>query len=259
MKLVVISGGFDPIHSGHIAYINSASALGDKLIVLLNSDAWLKLKKGQEFMSFSERKIVLESMKNVDEVIAFEDDEIGSCINGLKKLKTRFPNDEIIFSNGGDRNEGNIPEMEVEGITFKFEVGGNNKLNSSSSILKNWSYPSEERIWGSFYNLFADKGVKVKELLVNANSGMSFQRHFKRNEIWLISQGSCVVNFAENDPNEKRSIMLNKFDHFMVNVGNWHQITNPNDEVCKIIEIQFGEQISENDIERLYFYENKSV
>ena len=259
MKISVVSGGFDPIHSGHIAYLESASKMGDKLIVLLNSDVWLRKKKEKEFLPFNERKIILESLSTVSQVIDFDDDEIGSCKNGLEKLKNMFPNDEIIFCNGGDRNQKNIPEMEVSQIKFEFSVGGDAKLNSSSWILKNWSYPFEERIWGKFYNLFTDKGVKVKELIVNPKSGMSLQKHFKRSEIWMVSSGRCLVNFSEDDPNNIREIILNKFDQLFIEVGSWHQITNPYDEVCKIIEIQFGEETAENDIERHSYYEVKSV
>ena len=81
MKIIVVSGGFDPIHSGHIEYLKSAKNIGDKLIVALNSDDWLINKKGKFFMPFSERKTIIENLKFVDEVIDFIDDDIGSCIN----------------------------------------------------------------------------------------------------------------------------------------------------------------------------------
>ena len=105
MKLIVVSGGFDPIHSGHIAYFNSAKSYGDKLIVALNSDAWLEKKKGKFFMPFDERKAIVESIKFVDEVIGFEDDYKGSCINALEEIKKSYPDDDIYFANGGDRDK----------------------------------------------------------------------------------------------------------------------------------------------------------
>lgn len=256
MKISVVSGGFDPIHSGHIAYLEAASQLGDKLIVLLNSDDWLKRKKNREFLPFVERKKVLEALRVVDHVYSFEDDEFGSCINGLKKVQQNFPNDEILFCNGGDRNNNNIPEMDLNGINFVFSVGGDQKLNSSSWILKQWQYPSEERIWGSFFNLYQDKGIKVKELIVTPQNGMSFQRHLKRNEIWLVSQGKCKVYLADDDPDDKYSITLKRFDQLFIPVLRWHQITNPFREECKIIEIQFGKETEESDIERLSYYKN---
>ena len=105
MKIILVSGGFDPIHSGHIAYFKASRSLGDKLIVALNSDEWLVKKKDKYFMPFSERKTILENLSCVDQVIDFKDDEIGSCIDALEKIKKLFPEDEILFCNGGDRNK----------------------------------------------------------------------------------------------------------------------------------------------------------
>lgn len=254
MKVVIVSGGFDPIHSGHISYFKSASQHGDKLIVALNSDDWLINKKGKFFMPFNERKIIIENFSFVDSVIDFKDDEKGSATNALIKVKEMYPNDDIAFANGGDRNKGNISEMSVEGVEFLFSIGGDDKKNSSSWILKKWQYYFEERLWGSFYNLFEDDQVKVKELIVKPGKGMSFQRHFKRHEIWMVSKGSCIVNYSKDDPENKQNIQLNKFDHYLVPLGEWHQITNPFDETCNIIEIQYGEACVEDDIERTEYY-----
>ena len=142
MKIAVVSGGFDPIHSGHIDYISEAKENADYLIVALNSDHWLSQKKGKPFMEFSERKQILESIKYVDEVIDFDDTD-GSCINALEKIKATYLDASIFFCNGGDRSEDNIPEKNVEGIKFIFGVGGTNKKNSSSWLLKNWQYDSK--------------------------------------------------------------------------------------------------------------------
>jgi cytidyltransferase-like protein len=257
MKLIIVSGGFDPLHSGHIEYFKAAKKNGDKLIVALNSDAWLKNKKGKFFMPFDERKSIIESISYVDEVIDFEDDVIGSCINALEKSKKLYPNDEIFFANGGDRNNSNIPEMSVNGIKFIFNVGGDTKKNSSSWILKEWQYYHEERLWGSFYNLFEEEHIKVKELIVDPGKGMSFQKHFQRSEIWLVSKGSCIVNYSKDSPDNKKKIQLNKFDNYFVPLGQWHQITNPFDEYCHLIEIQYGVKCSEDDIERTELYKSK--
>jgi cytidyltransferase-like protein len=254
MKIIIVSGGFDPIHSGHIAYFKSAKSLGDKLVVALNSDQWLINKKGKFFMPFNERKAIIENFADVDKVISFEDDDLGSATNALIKIKEMFPEDDIAFANGGDRNKGNIPEMSVEGVEFIFSVGGDDKKNSSSWILKKWQYYHEDRIWGSFYNLFEGEGVKVKELIVNPGKGMSFQKHFKRHEIWLVSQGSCVVNYSKDSPENRENVTLNKFDKYIVPLGEWHQITNPFNETCRIIEIQYGEEVVEDDIERIDYY-----
>ena len=83
---------------------------------------------------------------------------------------------------------------------------------------------------------------------------MSLQKHHHRNELWLISKGKYVVNFSEDDPKKTEEVKLNKHDVFEKKATNWHQIVNPYDEECKIIEIQFGERTDENDIERYSYY-----
>jgi len=256
MKITVVSGGFDPIHSGHISYIKSAKEYGDYLIIALNSDQWLVNKKGKAFMPFEERKSVLENLKEVDEVIDFDDDELGSATQALVKIKNMYPESEINFCNGGDRGKDNIPEMKVDGVNFIFSVGGDDKKNSSSWILKNWQYDGEERVWGNFYNLFESEGVKVKELIVKPGEGMSLQKHFKRSEIWLVSEGQCVVNYSKESPESTKEIKLSRFDQLTVELGDWHQITNPFEETCKIIEIQYGEETEEDDIERYSYYKD---
>ncbi len=136
-NIVVVSGGFDPIHSGHIAYFKAAKALGDELIVGINSDEWLIRKKGKAFMPMHERQAIVQSIKYVDYVIRFNDDD-DSAILLLKLVKQTWPNDKIIFANGGDRNESNNREISVEDVKFVYGVGGSMKLNSSSKILHDW-------------------------------------------------------------------------------------------------------------------------
>ena len=180
--------------------------------------------------------------------------------NALKKIKEMHPNDELIFCNGGDRTKGNIPELDIQGFEFQFGVGGNEKLNSSSWILKDFQYEKEERLWGKFYNLFTDSGetgVKVKELIVAPGKGLSFQRHFFRSEIWFVSKGACKVNYSKGAPEEAKSIDFNLEDMLFIDKKAWHQIINPFERPCHIIEIQYGEKTIEEDIERLHYYEEK--
>ena len=206
-------------------------------------------------MPFHEREIIISHLKIVDEVLGFDDDKQGSCCFALEEIKSRYPEDEIIFCNGGDRKPENIPEMNVEGITFKFGVGGDNKINSSSSILKEWQFDSEARVWGKFYNLFTDHRLKLKELIIEPGKGMSFQRHQKRNEIWFVSKGSCLVKHSQNDPEDLQETNLSTEEVFHVKQGEWHQLINTGQDACHIIEIQYGETTSEEDIERLFYYE----
>ena len=90
--------------------------------------------------------------------------------------------------------------MEVEGIEFEFGVGGTNKSNSSSWILKEWQYPTERRVWGEFSDLFQDEAVRVKELIIQPGKGISYQRHFKRSEIWFVSKGECEIKYSASNP-----------------------------------------------------------
>lgn len=249
MKLVVVTGGFDPLHSGHIEYIRAARKLGDRLIVGLNSDAWLARKKGQPFMPFNERRIVVGSLKDVDATMEFNDDD-GSAISLLNDLKKNYPYAEIIFANGGDRTKTNIPETSVTGITFDFGVGGENKMNSSSWILQEWKQPKTLRPWGYYRILHDVQGCKVKELTVDPGQSLSMQKHFKRNEYWLVSEGMCDVNSMLDTGYALPTKTLAKHKSYHIPVGEWHRLSNPYNEPCRIVEIQYGSECVEEDIER---------
>ena len=115
--VVIVSGGFDPLHSGHISYLESAKRLGDHLVVALNSDDWLSRKKGRPFMPFEERAGIIERLDMVDNVWGFDDSD-GSAKAALEQAKKAYTTDRIIFCNGGDRTKDNIPEMELNDIKF---------------------------------------------------------------------------------------------------------------------------------------------
>jgi cytidyltransferase-like protein len=137
--IVIVTGGFDPIHSGHIHYIKAAKALGDILVVGVNSDDWLKRKKGKSFLPITERLVIMDNIKSVDMVITFDDSD-NSAKDAILKVRNTFPDDRIIFANGGDRTPENIPEMDIvdDNLEFRFGVGGEFKKNSSSWILDQW-------------------------------------------------------------------------------------------------------------------------
>jgi len=249
MKIVLITGGFDPLHSGHIAYIKEAATLGDYLVVGLNSDEWLARKKGRSFMPWEERAEVLVHLQMVDRVINFDDND-NTAIDAIRKVVGLFPRSEIIFANGGDRTQENIPEMSVADVKFVFGVGGEDKKNSSSWILEEWKAPKTERDWGYYRVLHEVEGCKVKELTVDPGQSLSMQKHRWRNEYWLVSEGKCVVNSKLEGGYAMPPKQLEKHDEYTILCGEWHQLTNPFDQPCRIVEIQYGKQCEEEDIER---------
>ena len=133
-------------------------------------------------------------------------------------------------------------------------VKGINKKNSSSAILDTWSRNLEERSWGDFSVLFNNGKLKVKELSVQPKNGMSFQRHFERQEIWFVHSGACKVYLQNKMQDKAVTKILKTGDIFRLNLEDWHQITNPFEETCKIIEIQYGSRVEEDDIERQFFF-----
>lgn len=142
LPVVVVSGGFDPLHSGHLAYLQGAARMG-RLLVILNSDDWLTEKKGKPFMPFSERYALVSALRYV-QGITHVDDADGSVCEALRRIKDTFTypkwSPPIIFCNGGDRGETNTPEAQLceeLGIKCVFGVGGN-KTASSSDFLEEW-------------------------------------------------------------------------------------------------------------------------
>jgi len=139
MRVVLVTGGFDPLHSGHIAYFDAAKKLGDILIVGVNSDEWLTRKKGKPFMPWGERALIVSKLQMVNGIRHFDDSD-GSARDAIRKVLENYPNDVVVFANGGDRKLDNIPEMDVESdrLEFVFGVGGDDKKNSSRWILENY-------------------------------------------------------------------------------------------------------------------------
>ncbi len=216
-KSIVISGGFDPIHPGHIAMIEDAQKYGDVHIVV-NSDDWLIRKKGFFFQPFTDRKKILEAYTPyVYEV----DDSDGTVCEALRRIKPDY------FGNGGDRKKDNTPELDVcaeLGIEPVFEVGGG-KYSSSSAINGRQRVPTR---WG-FYDVVLDlPKLKVKMLHIEAGKTLSLQRHNKRSEFFFMPNGEVHINLP----------------------GVWHAPTAPLNTDLDILEVQIGES-EEEDIEKI--------
>ena len=251
--IVLVTGGFDPLHSGHIAYFHAAKQLGDTLVVGVNSDAWLNRKKGRAFMPWDERMNIVKNIKDVDFVLEFNDDD-GSAKQAIKLARQTWPDHKIIFANGGDRTDTNIPEMEFEdrNLEFAFGVGGFDKANSSSWILEEWKAPKTGRVWG-YYRVLHEVGAntKLKELTVMPKTCLSMQRHDSRAEFWFVAEGEATVyTLDEASTDQEVKCSLTMHEHTFIKVNEWHQLCNETDQPLKLIEIQYGERCVEDDIIR---------
>ena len=251
-KVVVITGGFDPIHRGHIEYINAAKELGNFLIVGVNSDEWLVRKKGRSFMPFEDRIAIVGALQGVDYAIPFNDRD-GTAKDAIAWARKVYPNHSIIFANGGDRTSDNIPEMDFadDNVEFAFGVGGTNKANSSSQLLEEWKNPKTFRNWG-YYRVLHENGkeVKVKELTVEPGKFLSMQRHDRRLELWFVAEGTATVYTINNSSDEELDGVYEKFRNIHIGTNQWHRLANETDKPLKIIEIQYGDECIEEDIER---------
>ena len=138
-KVSLVTGGFDPIHSGHIAYFERAKDLSDYLVVGLNTNEWLTRKKGQYFLRWIERAEINRHLDMVDAVISWNEEDDSACGAIAKCLEI---SEKVIFCNGGDRIKTNTPEIKGYGddprVEFKFAIGGDDKMNSSSWILNDY-------------------------------------------------------------------------------------------------------------------------
>lgn len=253
MKVVLVTGGFDPLHSGHIAYFKAARELGDHLVVGVNSDEWLIRKKGKPFMPFEERCAIIKELACVDEVIGFNDDDDTAITAIGQVLQTKGSSWSVVFANGGDRTNKTTPEYATFGdcqdVEFAWKVGGSDKKNSSSWILKEWSQPTTERAWGRYTVLDKKDGWQVKELAFDPNKALSDQKHFKRSEHWCVVDGEIRIDLEWPD-GTKEMCLLSNGESVDIPVGVWHKAINVGEQTAKVIEVWMGTELTEEDIER---------
>jgi D-beta-D-heptose 7-phosphate kinase/D-beta-D-heptose 1-phosphate adenosyltransferase len=217
MKTILISGGFDPIHPGHIAMIEKAAEYG-KVHIALNSDDWLVRKKGFYFQPWTDRKKILEAYTPHVHTV---DDTDGTVCEALRRLRPDY------FGNGGDRTNKNTPELDIcieLGIEPVFELGGG-KYSSSSAI--NGRQRVQTR-WGTYDVLLDMPELKVKILTIAPGKKLSLQKHEKRSEFFFMPNGEVRMNLP----------------------GVWHAPQAPDNETMTILEVQIGVS-EEHDIERI--------
>jgi len=252
--IVLVTGGFDPMHSGHIAFFKAAKELGDELHVGLNSDEWLTRKKSRPFMPYKERATVIENLKMVDKVISFDDTDDTAC-GAIYKTMATNSKVKIIFANGGDRTNTTTPEYKTyhdfDNVEFVFGVGGEDKKNSSSWILEEWKAPKTERSWGYYRVIHEYKNhTKVKELAVPPGHKLSMQRHKERSEHWFVAEGTATVYTINASTDFELVGRYKQHQSLHIPVGTWHQLVNEDRIPLKLVEIQYGKNCVEEDIER---------
>lgn len=247
-RVVAVSGGFDPLHVGHLQMLQEARALGDKLVVIVNNDNWLKAKKGFVFMPEAERSALIAAYPFVDRVV-LTDHIVNDPDRSVSRMLEQLRPD--IFANGGDRGETNTPEADVAkrvGIKMHYGIGGGKKQSSSWMT----SHAFEEmhtvhRPWGSYRNHLGNDAWHLKTLHLNAGTRLSLQRHSLREELWVLVQGDAIATQGDS-LNALTQFPLSKGVPFKVPVGSIHRLESKNG--CSIVEIMYG-TYDEEDIERL--------
>ena len=249
-KVIAVSGGFDPLHIGHVRMFKEAKKLGDKLVVILNNDNWLKNKKGFAFMPETERAELIKAFPFVDKVVVTDhrpNDPDRSVVRALRKLRP------YVFANGGDRKPKGDPVPEVEacnelGIKIVYNIGRGGKVQSSSWMIKDAArhVARSVRPWGEFYNWDTGKKWHLKTIYVKPKSRLSLQFHNHRSEHWVLIEGEATA-LTHEDGKEKH-VPLKYGDVFWVEKGTPHRLISEKGAI--IVEVALG-RFDENDIVRL--------
>lgn len=247
-KWIAVSGGFDPLHIGHVRMFKQARKLGDKLVVILNNDAWLRIKKGYAFMPESERKEIVKSFPFVDRVVLTDHREGDADMSVARMLKKLKP---AVFANGGDRVQGNTPEDAVckeLGIVRKYGVGRGGKVQSSSWMIKGASRPVHRTIrpWGEYYGWDNGETWNLKTIYVKPEKRLSLQYHHHREEWWLLVEGDAAATVVEGG--KQKTVQLKRGEVFRVKKGQVHRLSSKKGG-C-VVEVAYG-AFDEDDIVRV--------
>ena len=244
----LVSGGFDPVHIGHLRMFQDAKNLSNKVILLLNNDEWLVKKKGKPFMTEEQRKEILEEFQSISEVIIQTFSDQSSC-KAIEEFVLKNPNKTICYCNGGDRsNIKNIRESEIckkLGVNLEFGVGGEEKIESSSQLTKNYLGNIEKRPWGNYHIIAKNIGYQIKEIRVSQGSKLSLQKHKDRSEFWQIVEGMSKITIGSKE------YFLKEKEHIHIPKNTVHRIENIGNKELILIEIQLGQNLNENDIIRI--------
>lgn len=249
VRTVAVSGGFDPVHVGHVRMFKKARALGDRLIVILNNDHWLRAKKGYVFMPEKERAELLRALPFVDDVYVTTHKKNPSDMSVSDALGKVRPG---IFANGGDRKGvHDIPETAVcrkLGIKMVFNIGGR-KVQSSSWMIKGATRPVMRTVrpWGEYFGWDKGKAWNLKTIYIKPGKRLSLQYHHHRAECWLLVDGDAAAT-VHTDAGKEVKVALKKGETFFVRKGQVHRLESKRGGV--VVEVAYG-VFDENDIVRL--------
>lgn len=248
-RWAAVSGGFDPMHIGHVRMFREARLLGDKLVVIINNDNWLRLKKGFVFMPEKERAEMIETFPFVDKVVITDhapNDPDLSVVRALRKLKP------AVFANGGDRFADNIPEAVAcreLNIRTVFNVGRGGKVQSSSWMIKGASrnLARSVRPWGEFYQWDRGTDWNLKTVHIKPGHHVRLQYHNRRSEWWMLVDGRARGTIVDRQ-GRKKTTALKKGEFFRIPKKAPHRLDSK--AGATIIEISFG-PFDEGDIVRI--------
>lgn len=247
-RWVAVSGGFDPLHIGHVRMFEAARNLGDKLVVIMNNDHWLRAKKGFTFMPQKERAEIIRHLPFVDRVV-LTDHKKGDTDKSVSRTLAKVRPD--IFANGGDRFSKNVPEVAVckkLGIKMVFNVGRGGKVQSSSWMISNSRRPASKTVrpWGEYYGWDSGKGWNLKTIYIHPKMRVSLQYHHHREEWWLLVSGDAKATTGQGK--DSQTIELKKGEVFRVGKKQIHRLSSKKGGV--IVEVAYG-TFDEEDIVRL--------
>jgi cytidyltransferase-like protein len=243
--VVAVSGYFNPLHVGHLKMLEDAKKLGNILVAIVNSDAQVKLKGSVPFMHEKDRMRIVNAIGAVDRVVLSIDKDRTVC----RTLAHVRPD---IFANGGDRASArDIPEDKIcrkLGIRMIFGVGGK-KIISSSGLIKDASKNhfinnAVTRPWGSYNVLLENPGYKIKEFIVMPGQTQSLQMHQHRSEHWVVVVGQAHITHGN------QTLVLKAGQSTFIPLGAVHRVANLTRTLLKIIEVQRGDYLGEDDIIR---------
>lgn len=248
-RWVAVSGGFDPVHIGHVRLFKAARALGDRLVVIMNNDRWLRAKKGFVFMPEIERAELISAYSFVDRVVLTDhkkNDPDRSVARALAKVRP------AIFANGGDRFKKNVPEVVVckkLGIKMAFNVGKGGKVQSSSWMIDAARKPASRTVrpWGEYYGWDSGKHWNLKTVYVHPGKRLSLQYHHGRSEHWMLVEGDATATIKQHSGLEEK-YPLRLGESFRVGKGTVHRLESKRGGI--IVEVALG-HFDEDDIVRL--------